>query len=258
MARVVTFRVELERAGGIPIHVHSDAAGLNEISELTSGWTADQPQREHVINIGPQHEYQKPYALARALILIEMELEAVRARSLFHPRACTELIVKRFGLNSVGSEAQEFMPDIQQIVVLLKRVPVDMLVETRLRQRFPELAPAQQLRELFHGLFRAQCVQNVADPRVRVQPLYRRSYRALEGATSLFWADLLKWNPHRDFYAAQSTRKLSEKIFQTFQRHPQKPGTEHQLIDEVAALVGLEGAFEWDPVNVTLPTTGIS
>jgi hypothetical protein len=124
-----------------------------------------------------------------------------------------------------------------------------MLVETRLKQRFPELRPAQflSLSEGFLANWQARrAVEAARLPRMP-RPL-ERAIVALCGLDGLFLDDLFGgvtnlagcWQEVEGF-------DLSRKLWQHWQSKApsMEPGDEYFILDDFAATLGLSGKFNW-------------
>ena len=145
---------------------------------------------------------------------------------------------------------------IRGLAGFLFNCPLDMLIETRLRERMPALT-ATQFVSLRMGV--QDALESNMNPKVlEVTPkLILRAGLALNGAYCLFLDDLYRGACN---YAAHYQRTdafpLSQRLFQHWRsRFPQLgPGDEYDLVDEFADLVGLRGWYEWkiDPGTHTM------
>ena len=142
------------------------------------------------------------------------------------------------------------MPDMALLPFygLISSAP-HMLVETRLKQRFPELRPAQflSLSEGFLANWQARrAVEAARLPRMP-RPL-ERAIVALCGLDGLFLDDLFGgvtnlagcWQEVEGF-------DLSRKLWQHWQSKApsMEPGDEYFILDDFAAILGLSGKFNW-------------
>lgn len=153
--------------------------------------------------------------------------------------------------------AQDLMTAlIRGLAGFLYNCPLDMLIESRLRQRIPALA-ATQFVALRMGVLEA--LESNTNPEIlEITPkLVMRVSLALNGAYCLFLDDLYHGACN---YAANYQRSeafpISQRLFRHWQnRFPQLgPGDEYALVDEFAGIVGLRGWYEWkaDPGTHTI------
>jgi len=131
----------------------------------------------------------------------------------------------------------------------LYNCPLDMLIETRLSQRMPQLS-ASQFVALRMGALEA--LQSQLNPQIlEVTPkLILRAGMALNGAYALFLDELFKG---ATAYAAAYQRSEAFSVSQKFYGHWQSrsqflgPGDEYALVDDFADMIGVRGWFEWKP-----------
>jgi FimV-like protein len=125
--------------------------------------------------------------------------------------------------------------------------PLDMLIETRLRKRFPALSAAQFVALRAGAQDALQSNTNPKILEVTPKPILRAGM-ALNGAYALFVDDLFRGATQ---YAAPYQRApsfaLSQRLFQRWQSRSSQlgPGDEYVLVDEFADMVGLSDWYEW-------------
>jgi hypothetical protein len=124
-----------------------------------------------------------------------------------------------------------------------------MLIETRLRERMPELS-AVQFVALRMGA--QEALESQSNPKIlEVTPkLVLRAGMALNGAYALFLDNLYHGaTAYASAYQRSESFAVSQRLFQHWQaKFPQLgPGDENTLVDEFADLVGLRGWYEWKP-----------
>ena len=138
------------------------------------------------------------------------------------------------------------------ITGFLFNCPLDMLIESRLRRRFPVLHPAQFLSV---SVLADEALKASTHPEVaKVTPRrIMRANLALAGAYALFLEELfegaaLPAAPYRKMEGFDT----SKRVFQHWkQRLPNlTPGDEYDLVDEFADMVGIRDWYAW------LPDTG--
>lgn len=251
-------RTETEKLSGCPIRItYEKGVTMLGAAGVLLAWDNDcdhhvvQCQREGAKNL-------RPHLLASALLRIQAEAQARTAgqRRLFDVNE--EQIRGMLSLfdplpASLGSDAIEcFAARIREMVLcplnaLIGSAP-PMLVEARLRQRFPVLRPAQflALAEGFTENWQAHQKLLTGLPRLP-QPL-QRPLTALMGLDALYLDWLFEGVPD---YAARYRRldgfELSQSLWQHWQsRFPtMKPGDEFAIIDDFADILGLAGRYEW-------------
>lgn len=129
----------------------------------------------------------------------------------------------------------------------LYNCPLDMLIETQLRERLPILHAAQ-----FESLMlmATEAWQASTNPEIAqvTPPLIMRAGMALNGAFALFLDHLFRGATDvASRYKKSESFGLSQRLFQHWQaRLPQLgPGDEYALVDEFGEMLGLRGWFGW-------------
>ena len=131
----------------------------------------------------------------------------------------------------------------------LHDVPLDMIIEQRLMDRYEALRPSQ-----FASLYKLQrdAVPVLTDEHVRKRtaPVI---YRATAGLHYAFALCIDSLYGHRTDYSAPYKREGSSsagsRIFTLWQRATRAfaPGDEYRLVDSVADLLKLQGWYTWQP-----------
>lgn len=253
---VEKFRQELEAACGMPIRVMHNVPGLDTHGVLRSAWASAQPRSEHLIELrSSEDSFHSLHFLAHELAHIELQLQAGKAGVLRQPRGQIAKLLAYCGIGQGHPRLETHQQNAINVITCIMDIPWDMIVEARLAERFPMLAPAQRHWALTHEFERAVTVQTANDPSENALPAMRRAYTAVSGAVALAWDALLKDTHLSDFYRGRPEWKASKHIYQSYRNHAAHPtpGMELKLIDEVADLVGFKGLFRWETISVALP-----
>jgi hypothetical protein len=252
---VEDFRRRLEEQHGVPIRVV-------DFEEKDHGWVqvAWTHGRDHHLVGGPPSlpEPVRLHLLAQQLLRVQLESEAYRAGKLreFTPGAAQG---PRFrGLCSGVAHdlrrqgfpphviAQALQGGLEFVRDCLCNLPLDLLVETRLRAQLPILAPAQflALRHLIAGSRGLD--ENAEMRRVLPRPLWLAAL-AMDGAFRVFWDE--RFGGATEFAARSRTLptfELSLRLVRQWEASSAqlRPGDHYRLVDGFASLLGLEGLYE--------------
>ena len=264
---VEDFRRRLEEQDGVPIRVVDFEE--KDRSWVQVAWTQG---RDHHRVGGPPSlpEPVRLHLLGQQLFRVQLEAEAYRAGRLreLTPGAVQE---PRFrGLcSSVAYDLrrQGFPPHVidqalQGGLALVRdclcNLPLDLLVETRLRAQLPILAPAQFL-ALRHLMAGSRGLDENADlRRVLPRPLWR-ALLAMDGALRVFWDE--RFGGATEFAARSRTLptfELSLRLVRQWEANSAqfRPRDHYGLVDGFATLLGLEGLYEARECLVEHEATG--
>ena len=250
-------QAETEKIADYPIRVAFEGdAGVPDGRGVRLAW--EQGCGQHLVVCRHEPEHLQTYHLAVALMRIQTETEACRARksrvptvsmrqkrkllSLFHPRAAKILSGEEPHI-TINPSPEDVALDPFRL--LLASAPY-MLVDARLRQRYPLLRPAQ-----FLSLTRTSLDDwEARGEMIRMTPLRDSTITALDGLQGLF----LDWlsagvTDFAERYRLLDGFDLSQKLWQHWQtRFPEmRPGDEFDILDHFAAILGLPGTFTWVP-----------
>jgi hypothetical protein len=252
-------QAETQKQAGYPIRVtfedYTDDLGLQ------MAWAEGRDHHQVVCRNEPKD--LQPYELASALLRIQAETEACRAGKLRFPNVSRQQIDDLLSLFD-PKEAQR-LADEGGLWITLNPHPDDialaplrgllssapwMLVDARLRQRFPVLRPAQFLARSTAFLNGSQARED----RTEIPPTQRlreRVINAVDGLNGLY----LDWlfGGVTDFAArcrGLDGFDLAKKLWQHWQsRFPaMQAGDEFAMLDDFAEILGLAGRFGW--INV--------
>ena len=166
-----------------------------------------------------------------------------RLVSLFGPLSVLLSTEARNQLTAVAAQMA-----LVPIYTLLSSAP-HMLVETRLKQRFPELRPAQylSLSEDFLGNWQArQALKMARLP--RMPRLLARAILALCALDGLFLDELFGGVTDLAGRCQEAEASdLSRKLWQHWQSKSasMEPGDEYVILEDFAEILGLSGRFGW-------------
>lgn len=255
---VETFRRSLQARDGVPILVrYFDDVRQAAWAEVS--WTN---QRDyHVVGCcGSVPEPVKLHLLAHELMHLQLESEAreagkLRRFTVGQEHAWSDLFaVKAHELRRQGFDPRQINQNIVRAAEwcgnLLCNIPIDMLVESRLRGQMPVLSPAQ-FRSMRYYEGRLNTVDQHPELRLTLPRSLLRAAMALAGAFAIF-ADHL--HPGATQFSAPYRPKpsfaVSQELFAFWtSRFPHLgPGDHYALVEEFAARLGMQGMFEWRAV----------
>ncbi len=272
---VENLRAELEQTSGYSVRITEGEFKDTTAAVIQMAWK--QNSDFHLITLRKSlPEFLRVHFLAHELIHLQLETEARSANKnrFFITTDKTESAaaqriqgnLRKFQKRGYSEAA------IQDLVKLWVRgtanflfnCPLDMIIETRLRERMPVLAAAQFVSARM-TTFEALKSNTNTEVRETTPPLVMRASLALNGAYALFLDHLFRGATS---YAANYQREESFALAQRIFRHWQSrsptivPGDEYVLVAEFADMLGLRGWFDWriDPgtheVTATPPKEG--
>jgi len=264
MKAVDAYRTALESLSGIPIkvsYVELDEAA-NAIIQMAWKYNRD----HHLIRCRPS--YPKEFIvhlMAHELSHLELECKARQAqanrffatssstreasiRSLARDIRCLEK--SGYPLEAIDEVIVKL---VQGLCSFLFNCPIDMLIETALRKKMPEIASSQFLSLL--QMSRDAMNASISPEIQKLTPtkIFEASL-ALNGANALFIDDLyLNATAISQKYASHDAFALSKKLFQHWKSRYSflEPGQEYELVDDFADILGLRDWYLWqkDPGN---------
>jgi hypothetical protein len=216
---------------------------------------------QHLVVCQHEPEELQPYDLASALLRIQTETKALLAGKSRFPSFSRQQIddllflfdpheAQRFAAEGTWITLNPHPDDIalEPLRMLLGSAPW-MLVDARLRQRYPVLRPAQFVSRSTAFLDGSQAREDSKEIRP-TQRLRERVINAVDGLNGLY----LDWlfGGVTDFGARcldLDGFDLSQKLWQHWQtRFPaMQPGDEFSMLDGFAEILGLAGRFGWNP-----------
>lgn len=255
---VENLRAEVEQMSGYPVRVtegeFKDTTGAN----VQMAWK--HARGYHLITLRKTlPEHLRTHFMAHELMHLQLEAEARTAgrNRFFLTTDQTEKAAAQRLQGGLRKLEQRGHPErvVRELVQMWVRglanflfnCPLDMVIETRLRERVPALASAQFASTQMSVL---EALTSNMNPEIReiTPPLILRSVLALNGAYALFLDHLYQGATN---YAAHYQREESFAIAQRLFRHWQSrssqlaPGDEYVLVEEFAEILGLRGWFDW-------------
>ncbi|NLF00829.1 MAG: hypothetical protein GX601_07610 [Anaerolineales bacterium] len=163
-------------------------------------------------------------------------------------RSIADHIARQKRLGTSEELIEQWTPrSIDVVCAQLSNIPVDMIIEQWLYERYEELHPSQ-----FVSLFamHSDAARTLNDTQIKeiTAPVIYRATVSLNHAFDLFIDRLFG---HRTDYATVYRRvpdaSAGSKIFAAWQRAMRNyaPGDEFRLVDEVAKLLGLDRWYVW-------------
>jgi hypothetical protein len=253
-------QVETEKLAGCPIRVTADDFDPLHGSGMELVW--EHGRDPHLVLKGPDPKHTQPYELATGLLRIQLEMEsriAGKSRVPVVSAMQKSKLVSMFALEEARLQAEDgglwstlnrdphdiALRPIEDLVV---SVPF-MLVDARLRQRFPVLRPAQFVSRskafLENWNEREVCTNTPPTQRLR-----ERIITAIDGLDGLY----LDWlfSGVTNFavrYEGLDGFDLSQELWHHWEaRYPEiLPGGESALVDAFSEILGLSNRFEWIP-----------
>lgn len=255
---VENFRVELENLSGYPVRVTTGEFKDKTTAIMQMAWKHGRDY--HLI----KHRSGLPEDLlthqtAHELTHLQLEAEARKTgtNKFFTTTDRTEQIafqrvagdIQKMVRRGFPAESSQGLATalIRGVTGFLFNCPLDMIIETRLRQRLPALS-ATQFVALRMGV--RDALESNTNPKIlEVTPkLILRAGLALNGAYCLFVDKLYRGaTDYAALYQKLEAFPLSQRLFQHWLARCAQlgPGDEYNLVDEFADIVGLRGWYEW-------------
>lgn len=257
---VENYRTEVERLSGFPVRVSAE-----DLPDMLSGVAqiAWKHGRDHHLI---KHSRAVPPSIA--LHLVAHELTHIRLESLARQAGRNRFFTstaksRELAIRSMESDIRRIekagyphdaitnmtLSLFEGMCRFLFNCPLDMLIETYLRQEIPALEAAQFLSL---GKMTAEALTAATNAEVRkITPRkILDASTALNGAYALFIDEL---NEGATNFSAACKKfesmVLSKKLLTHWKtRHERlSPGDEYDLVDEFADMLGLNGWYEWKP-----------
>ena len=266
--RVEEFRVALETHTGCPIRVVEERSSDGPAARVQLGW---QHRRDHhLVHFQPDYPAKlMSHLLAHEIMHIRLSYDARQAgrfRVFSLSASDREAALAAFETPLKRLVAEGFplpwLADcvgraVANLFGALYNYPLDLVVEQRLREEFPTLAPAQFL-AVTGPLLNVEPREDFQVVAALVPRRFLRAYVGLRGVQLLFVDSLC---PGATDHAAQFRDRdgfdLAGKLWQHWQSRARglQPGDEYDLVDEFADLVGLQGGYTWLPDPGSIPPT---
>jgi Tfp pilus assembly protein PilF len=255
---VEKLRVEMEQLSGYPVRVSYEDFQAEIGALIQMAW---KHSRDHHL-IRCRKSYPKrlmPHMLAHELGHLRLESNARRSgknRFFVSSAKARETMIRRMEDDilrwqkrghSESSITNVVLDLIQRACAHLLNCPIDMIIETSMRDSMPLLSPAQFLSLRLLALEAWEADSNAAN-RELTPRLILRPTLALNGAYALFLDDLFRGaTSYASNYRKEETFAMSERLFRHWQtRFPKLGhGDEYAVVDEFASMLGLKDWYEW-------------
>ena len=235
---VAEYQRQLEEDYGYPIrdellHAYAGAPGA-----VRSVWSQAKECQHHSIDLEPREAWLMP--AMRAHELRHIELECVAAKH--GVRKTHAAIISPRDMRQLGLSPEE----IKKLFSYSENVPLDLLVDASLLQRFPFLRPAMfvnacrfQKRNCSYELPTAGCSAG-----------NRTALNSLRAASALFTDET--YGRVTGFFApfrGTTDGDLAEKLYTAFQQaFPlSKPDGHYELVNRFGEIIGFPNLHSWDP-----------
>jgi hypothetical protein len=265
---VEEFRVAVAEHTGWPIRVVEDGSGDGPVAQVQLAW---QHRRDHhLIRLQPGYPAKlMPHLLAHAIMHVRLGYDAHPAGRyrVFSLSATDRGAALNTFENRLLRLADEGFPLpwladctgrlVANLFGTLYNCPLDLVVEKRLQEELPVLAPAQ-----FLGLTAPLIEEEERDDFQIVSALMpRRFLRAYVGLREIQMLSVHSLCPGATDHAARFRSRdgfdLARKLWQHWQSRARalQTGGEYDLVDEFADIVGLQGTYTWLPDPGSTPPT---
>jgi Flp pilus assembly protein TadD len=266
---VENFRASLEELSGYPVRVIEGEFRDKTTATIQMAWK--QGRDHHLIKFRTGlAEQLRTHQMAHELSHLQLEAEARKAgRNRFF---VTTNVSEQTALRRIESDIRKLerkgypaaasknlaLALTRGLAGFLFNCPLDMLIETRLRERMPALSAGQFL-ALRMGA--QEALESQFNPEIlEVTPkLILRAGMALNGAYALFMDDLFHGATNYALaYQKTESFDMAQRLFRHWltRRGQLGPGDEYTLVDEFAEMVGLHGWYEWQTDPGTHAITG--
>jgi len=257
---VENFRAGLEQLSGYPLRVTEGEFKDKTSAMIQMAWKHGRDH--HLIKVRTSlPEDVRTHQMAHELSHLQLEAEArkVGKNRFFVTTDSTEqAALQRVEADIRKLERKGYPADASQglatalirgLAGFLFNCPLDMLIETRLRERMPALSAGQFVALRMGAL---EALGTTTDPKIiEVTPkVIFRAGMALNGAYALFLDNLFHGaTTYAAAYQRSESFAVSQRLFRHWQtRCPQLgPGDEYALVEEFADMVGLKGWYDWKP-----------
>jgi len=255
---VENFRAGLEQLSGYPVRVTEGEFKDKTSATIQTAWKHGRDH--HLIKVRTSlPEDLRAHQMAHELSHLQLEAEArkVGKNRFFITTTNSEQVALQRVEGDIRKLERKGYPAtatkdlglalIRGLAGFLFNCPLDMLIESRLRERMPAISAGQFVALRMGAL---EALSTTTDPKiVEVTPkVIFRAGLALNGAYALFLDNLFHGaTTYALAYQRSESFAVSQKLFGHWQtRCPQLgPGDEYALVDEFADMVGLKGWYEW-------------
>jgi len=270
-ALVERLSTEGESRSGYPVVIEEGHLDALIAARIKMAWKHDADHHLLTLRAGDFPKLLKNYHSVHELMHLFMESDArdqgtnkwfmttpeTRANS------ATALKSDLRRLEKKGYGGDEVAGMINQLIsganLFLFNCPIDMVIERRIREEYPELRESQ-----FCGL--ASIAHNARkvsmDPKIRdfVPPSLQRINDILNGAFALFVDDLLEGATcYAEAYKKFPAFGDAEKLYALWMQRSADltPGAEYDLVDSFAEFLGIRDWYDWKKDRGFIPPEGV-
>lgn len=257
---VENFRAQTERESGFPIQITEGEFKDTTGATIQMAWKHGRDHHLIKFRTGVE-EVVRTHLLAHELVHLELESQARRAgtNKFFISTEQTEAAaldrlqpdlrkLKQSGYPE-GSVASLAKAMVRGTTGFLYNCPLDMIIESRLRERMPALHAAQFL-SVARGVYDAHKTNTTPEIRRITPGLILRASLAMNAAYCLLLDDLFHGaTDYAGLYRREESFGLAQKLHRHWRERSSQlqPGEEYALVDEFAGLLGLRGWYAWRP-----------
>jgi hypothetical protein len=234
---VAAYQSGLEAKFGYPV-VYTTLGRNGAGGTVRSVWDQPTACQHHSIDLAPSDEWLQPCARAHELTHIELECRA-------NASGVRRTHFARVRLGQSPTPGLEF-EEYKFLFSYAANVPVDMVVDSLVFERWPVLRPSMFLRAFRFQNSEAQKKLSV----LSCSPRFFESVRALRAVSALFTdrlhgASTSFFRPHRHFPEG----KMAENLYEAFAscRPWDAADVHYKLTDRFAEILGLANLHQWDP-----------
>jgi len=234
---VAEYQRQLEEDYDYPIRDERLHANAGAPGAVRSVWSQAKACQHHSIDLEPREAWLMPAMRAHELRHIELECEAAK----HGVRKTDAALIYPSDLRQLGLSREEF----EKLFSYSMNVPLDLLVDAWLFQRFPRLRPAMfvnacrfQKRNCSYELPAAGCSAG-----------NRTALNALRAASALFTDET--YGRVTGFFApfrGTPDGDLAEKLYAAFQQSfpLSKPDGHYELVNRFGEIIGFPNLHAWD------------
>ena len=255
---VENFRAGLETLSGYPVRVTEGEFKDKTSATIQMAWKHNRDHHLIKFRTGLPADL-RTHQLAHELSHLQLEAEARQAgknRFFTTTHQSEQTALQRIEGDIRKLERKGYPAAVSKDLALalirglagfLFNCPLDMVIETRLRDKIPALS-AVQFGALRMGALEA--LESQRNPEIlEVTPkLILRAGAALNGAYALFLDNFFQGaTEYALAYRQAESFATSQRLFQHWQTRGSQlgPGDEYALVDEFADMVGVRGWYEW-------------
>ncbi len=231
---VAAYQSELENTSGYPI-VYQTLGRNGAAGTARSVWDQNSACQHHSIDLAPDHPWLEPAHRAHELMHIELECRA-------HAAGVRKSHAVKLSSRTSPIDGLAFQ-EYGELFSHAYNVPVDMVVDATVMERWPVMRPA-----MFLSAFRFQTASSKSPlSRLLCSSRFFDSIRALRAASALFTDLSYGLSNFFRTYRHFPEGKLGQRLYEEFTcACPLKESDGHyKLADAFAQILGLPELHQW-------------